>query len=380
MSLFNADGAGCKEQNQSPINLTQSTSRPCRRLCDWNVTDRSIRSASVWKHESVIILYNFSEPITASYNSSNNDPAAYTCSWIRLHNMAQHAIENSYGDLELIAGFTSPGKKPIQMSVIIISSARNTRSPSIEFLNAFVPHATDGNVNVKFDGSWSLQNIVPAKMSYFVYEGRDMISCQEECTYIVFKNPVDIDSSTYARFVGTTSPTRVRKPLQQLSLNGQEHERHVYYSDPTDTNPAYMKKDGKVYMRCRRLRTKRKNKETFIGSSTIEGLGDGGGADDEDDDDDQEDKPRGQALKKGGLSDTANAAASSAMTLALKNRFQIVYEWFLSIGGIFGVLLAVNFIGSIALIVMTMKTIPIRIFIFLMWLPEVLHQLFFGSS
>jgi hypothetical protein len=321
--------------------------------------------------------------MTASYNASKNDPATYTCSAIYLHNMAQHSIENSYADLELVATFTSPGKKTIKMSVMIVSSARNTKSPSIEFLNAFVPQASDGNANVKFDGTWSLQNIVPANMAYFVYEGRDMIRCSEECTWIVFKNPVDIDSSTYARFVGTTSPTRVRKPLQQLSLNGQEHERHVYYSDPVETNPAYMKKDGKVYMRCRRLRANNKSskkKETFIGS-TIEGLGDGGGPDEEDDEEEvPEDKPPAQQVKSGPLSDSTKAAVSDALTLKIKNRFQIVFDWFQSIGGIFGVLLALNFIGSIALIILTMSTIPIRIFIFLMWIPEMFHQLLFGSS
>ena len=379
MSLFNVDAQGCKDQNQSPINLTQSTSMPCKRLCDWKVTDRSVRSATIVKHNnSAISLINFSESMTASYNASQNDPATYTCSQIDLYNMAQHSIENSYGDLELVATFTSPSKKTIKMSVIIMSSSRNTKSPSIDFLNAFVPHASDGNVNVTFDGTWSLQNIVPADMAYFVYEGRDFVTCAEECTWIVYKNMVDIDSSTYARFVGSTASNRVRKPLQQLSSSGQDYERHVYYSDPADTNPAYLKKDGKVYMRCRRLNLKgqvkkKSKKETFVGSDTIEGF------DDEEEDDTPEEKAPTQ-VKSGGLTDSARTAISDAATLKAKNRFAIVSEWFASIGGVFGILLALNFIGSILLIVLTMKFLPIRIFIFLMWVPDFLHQLLFGAA
>jgi hypothetical protein len=316
--------------------------------------------------------------MTASYNASDKDPATYTCSQIDLYNMAQHSIENAYGDLELVATFTSPGKKTIKMSVIITASSwRNGEGPSVKFLSAFVPYASDGNVNVKFDGTWTLQNIVPVNMAYFVYEGRDFVKCSEECTWIVYKNMVDIEPSVYAKFVGSTTTRRVRKPLQQLSVNGQEYERHVYYSNPVDTNPAYMKKDGKVYMRCRRLnlkgQVKKKEKETFVGSAaTIEGFEDG---EEEEEEEEPTEKP-----KSGGFAAAANAKIAEAATLQSKNRFELVREWFESIGGVFGVLLALNFIASILVIMFAMKFVPIRIFVFLMWIPAFLHQLLFGSS
>jgi carbonic anhydrase len=373
--LFDVEKSGCKEQDQSPINLSQSTSRKCKRLCDWKVNDRSVRSATVVKsNNSAISLLNFSESITASYNASENDPATYTCSQIDLYNMAQHAIENSYGDLELVATFTSPGKKTIKMGVIIVSSARNTKSPSIAFLNAFVPHASDGNVNVTFDGSWSLQSIVPADIAYFVYEGRDFVTCAEECTWIVYKNPVDIDSSTYARFVGSTVSNRVRKPLQQLSVNGQQHERHVYFSDPKDVNPAYTKKDGKVYMRCRRLPPNTsaaaqsqsggaKNTETFTVGSSREYFGE---------------EPATPAVQSGGVIAAAAARRNEETAMTASNFAVRASEWFAGIGGVFGILTAGSIIASTCLIAFLWPSVPIRIFWISMWIPEFFHQLVFG--
>jgi carbonic anhydrase len=376
--LFDSEKSGCKDQNQSPINLTQSTSLKCKRLCDWTVNDRAIRSAVVVKpNDSVISIVNFSESITASYNASDNDPATYTCSQIDLYNMAQHAIENSFGDLELVATFTSPGKKTIKMSVIIVSSARNTRSPSIDFLNAFVPQASDG-VSVTFDGKWSLQNILPSQMSYFIYDGRDFVTCSEECTWIVYKNPVDIDSSTYARFVGSTVPNRVRKPLQQLSVAGQAHERHVYYSDAVEANPAYLKKDGKVYMRCRRLKpggaSKATKKEAF--TNMLGGVREGLAVDEEEEIPSEEPTQ----VKSSGLAQAAAEKSREETFVKTKNSLIVASEWFASIGGVFGILSAMSVVVITILIWFLWIKMPITIFSVAMRPPLFLHQLLFGSA
>jgi len=360
--LFDSETSGCKEQNQSPINLSQSVALPCKRLCDWKVDDRAVRTASVRKiANSVLSLINFSESMTASFNADR-----YTCSQIDLYNMAQHSIENSYGDLELVATFTSPGKKTVKMSVIINSSARNTKSPSIEFLNAFVPHASDGDVGVTFDGSWSLQNILPADLSYFVYAGRDFVTCAEECTWIVYKNPVDIDSSTYARMVGSTVSNRVRKPLQQLTVGGQEYERHMYYSDAVDTNPAYMKRDGKVYMRCRRLKVGpggTKRTETFVGSPEEE---------------DEETPEIPTQVKSGGLTSAVTESSRQARALQTKNTIQMMKEWFERIGGVYGLLLAVSVIGMSVLLWTFYREMPKKLFGLALWLPTFVHCWIFG--
>jgi carbonic anhydrase len=364
MSLFESDKAACKDQDQSPINLTQSTSLPCKRLCNWSVDDRSVRSATVSKlNTSVISLSNFSETITASFNESK-----YTCSRIDLYNMSQHSIENGYGDLELVATMTSPGKMSIKMSVIINSSARNTKSPSIDFLNAFVPHAGDGNVALTFDGTWSLQKILPLELSYFVYEGRDFINCEEQCKWIVYKNPVDIDSSTYARFVGSTAPDRMRKPLQQLSVNPQDHERHVYFSDAVDANPAYAKKDGKIYMRCRRMALgpggTRKGKESFVNSS----------------EDDEEPVEEETQVQSGGLANVISSEDVAARALAAQNLGQKMLDWFISIGGFYGVFLTAWVIALTVLMFTALREIPIKIYSMLMYIPAFFYNLFFQSS
>jgi len=368
MSLFESDKAACKDQDQSPINLTQSTSLPCKRLCNWSVDDRSVRSATVSKpNTSVISLSNFSETITASFNESK-----YTCSRIDLYNMSQHSIENGYGDLELVATMTSPGKMAVKMSVIINSSARNSKSPSIDFLNAFVPHAGDGNVAVTFDGTWSLQKILPLELSYFVYEGRDFINCEEQCKWIVYKNPVDIDSSTYARFVGSTAPDRMRKPLQQLSVNPQNHERHVYFSDAVDANPAYAagKKDGKIYMRCRRMALgpggtrKTTGKESFDNPS----------------EDDEEPVEEETQVQSGGLLNAVSSEDAAARAVAAQNLGQKMLDWFISIGGFYGVFLTAWVIALTVLMFTALREIPIKIYSMFMYIPAFFYNLFFQSS
>ena len=369
MSLFESDKAACKDQDQSPINLTQSTSLPCKRLCNWSVDDRSVRSATVSKpNTSVVSLSNFSETITASFNESK-----YTCSRIDLYNMSQHSIENGYGDLELVASMTSPGKMAIKMSVIINSSARNSKSPSIDFLNAFVPHAGDGNVAVTFDGTWSLQKILPSQLSYFVYEGRDFINCEEQCKWIIYKNPVDIDSSTYARLVGSTVPDRMRKPLQQLSVNPQDHERHVYFSDAVDANPAYAadKKDGKVYMRCRRAelgpggtRNTTAGKESFDNPS----------------EDDVEPVAEDTQVRSSGLLRSVSSEDVAARAMAAENNGQKIYEWFLSIGGFYGLVLTVWVIVLTILMFTALREIPIKIYSMLMYVPAFFYALLFQRS
>jgi hypothetical protein len=128
-------------------------------------------------------------------------------------------------------------------------------------------------------------------------------------------------------------------------------------------------------MRCRRLnlkgQVKKKEKETFVGSAaTIEGFEDG---------EDEEDEQPPAKPKSGGFAEAAKAKIAEAATLQSKNRFELVREWFESIGGVFGVLLALNFIASILVIIFAMKFVPIRIFVFLMWIPAFLHQLLFGS-
>jgi hypothetical protein len=286
--------------------------------------------------------------------------------------MSQHSIENGYGDLELVATMTSPGKMAVKMSVIINSSARNSKSPSIDFLNAFVPQAADGNVAVTFDGSWSLQKILPLELSYFVYEGRDFINCEEQCKWIVYKNPVDIDSSTYARLVGSTVPDRMRKPLQQLSVNPQNHERHVYYSDAVDSNPAYAagKKDGKIYMRCRRMalgpggtRKPTSGKESFDNPS----------------EDDVEPVEEETQVESGGLLNAISSEDVAARALAAQNNGQKILDWFISIGGVYGVLLAIWVIALTVLLATVSRVIPIKIYSMLMYVPAFLYNLFFQS-
>ena len=321
-SFYNGNSSACTANNQSPINLSRSTASECKRVCDFSVDPVESQSAYVNEESKLAILVRFTSPPTATYNNIK-----YGCDYIALFGNAYHAYDNTWSQLELVVSFTSPGYKPVMMSVPVNSSGA-TDTPSTRFFNAFVGN-TDTRGKISLGVGWSLQNAVPADMSYFVYPGRDFF-CRQEVTWIVYNSPIQINATDYAA-VKKVLTSSWRKPLQQLSKPGDPDERHVWFRSATEENPAYMQKDGKVYMKCRRLNTKGQvaGEETFVNAregffgGEIEGL---------------ENPP---TIKSGGVKAAEKKEQDAKTALQAKNVWAYIYGFYLQIGGFWGILLIV---------------------------------------
>jgi len=359
-SRYDATSASCTANNQSPVNLSRSTAEECKRVCDFSVDPIETQSANIEVDEGIIIrLTNLSPPPTATYNN-----VKYGCNKIEVYGNAQHGYDNTFSQLELVVHFTSPGYKSVLMSVPVNSSGA-TDTPSTKFFNAFVGN-TDSQSKISLGRAWAVQNAVPADMSYFVYPGRDFV-CEDEAVWIVYNSPVQINATDYAA-VKRVLTSSWRKPLQQLSKPGDPEERRVWFRNATEENPAYMKKDGKVYMKCRRLNTKgqvtgdEETKETFYGGA-IEGL----------------ENPTPE-VKSGGVKAADKKKKNAETALMAKNLVARLYDFYLQIGGIWSILLIV-FGTAFAILLQTVWSQTMNeMFDWIMSIPNFFHEFLLSSS
>ena len=356
--------ANCTANNQSPVNLSRSTADECKRVCDFSVDPIETQKASIEVDNRIIIrLKNLASQPTATYNNIR-----YACSKIELYGNAQHAYDNTWSQLELVVYFTSPGYKTVLMSVPVNSSGA-TDTPSTRFFNAFVGH-TDSQSQISLGASWALQNAVPADMSYFVYPGRTF-TCGEQCVWIVYNSPIQINATDYAE-VKRVLTSSWRKPLQQLSAPGNSDERHVWFRNATEENPAYMKKDGKVYMKCRRLNTRGQiageesfsnMREGFFGGA-IEGL-----------DNPPEPAP---TIRSGGVKAADKKEKDAETAVRAKNVLAYFYGFYLQIGGIWGILLIVFGTTFVILLETVWSDTMDEMFDWIMTNPNFIREFFSG--
>ena len=362
---YDPASANCTANNQSPVNLSRSTADQCERACDFSVDPIETQSATIGLDNSrgVMILTNLSPPPTATYNNIR-----YACNKIELYGNAQHAYDNTWSQLELVAHFTSPGYTTVLMSVPVNSSGA-TNTPATKFFNAFVGN-TDSNTRISLGESWSVQNVVPSEMSYFVYAGRTF-TCETQCTWILYNSPVQINASDYAVFKRAQA-NNWKKPLQQLSAPASSNERKVYFRSATQENPAYVKKDGKVYMKCRRLNTQGQvageegfdnMREGFFGGE-IEGL---------------ENPPNpapgpAPTIRSGGLTSAEKKKKDAETAITGKNIRMGFYNFYLQLGGIWGILLIVA-ATALAILLNTLwsKTLN-EMFDWAMAFPNFIHE------
>jgi carbonic anhydrase len=294
----------CGAPHQSPINLSRTFSLPCDRLCEWKVDEVAIQEAHVVndvEKTGAVMLTNFSTGTpTAKFNGEG-----YTCQSIFLYSSGQHSVENIFGEAELIAYFTNPKGYIICMSILVRSVPGDT--PSSRFFSSFVPYV-DSDQRINLGNNWMLTDVLPETPSFYVYEGTTIWpNCTPDVTWIVYSNSVSMDPSDYAR-LASRIPQK-RRPLQKVS------DRQVYFNAGEGTiNPAYAKKDGKIYMRCRKIL---KDKE--VGSAKEEG-----------------------AIRTSGLLEKVSKEQSEETRLRISNP---LFEGYNRIGGIIGIFLFVFVVG-----------------------------------
>ena len=242
MSIYSSSstwGQTCGNPNQSPINLSQATSKPCDLLCELVFDDAYISQANVMVSDEGLVLNSTSGLGTCKFNGEG-----YTCNTVLITHPSHHTIENIQADGEVIAIFTNPTGKYVCVSSLLRVNPAQT--PSSKFLNAFIPYAdpTVANTVVKLGDNWGLFMMVPPMGSYFVYDGSFVAPPCMSTTWVVFKSMINIDSNDFALLVKNVVPGS--RPIQELG------GREVFYNDTEQLVGGPMPRDNKTYMKCRR--------------------------------------------------------------------------------------------------------------------------------
>jgi carbonic anhydrase len=244
MSIYSSSTSwGCPATNQSPINLSQSSAKPCDLLCELVMDDVMIPSANLMVSDEGLILQSTSGLGSCKYNGEG-----YTCNVILVNHPSHHTIENIQADAEVIAIFTNPTGKYLCVSALArVNSAQSTAT---QFFNAFVPYAdpTQKYTTVNLGENWGVFMMVPPEGSYYVYEGSMVFPTCQPAQWVVFKSMINIDPNEFAYLVKNVTPGS--RPIQPLG------DREVFFNDITKLPGAPQAPDGKTYMRCKRVAKK----------------------------------------------------------------------------------------------------------------------------
>jgi carbonic anhydrase len=246
MSIYSSSttwGGQCASTQQSPINVSQSSAKPCDLLCDLVFDDASIPQANVMVSDEGIVLQN-----TPGLGSCKFNGEGYTCTNLLVTHPSHHTIENIQADGEVVAIFTNPSGKILCVSSLFRVNPAETDSSS--FFNAFIPYANPGveYTPVNLGDNWGLFKMVPPAGQYFVYEGSLIVPPCSQCTWVVFKSMINIDSNNFALLIKNVAPGS--RPLQSLG------DREVYFNDTQQLAGGPMPHDNKAYMRCKRVAKK----------------------------------------------------------------------------------------------------------------------------
>jgi hypothetical protein len=259
-----------------------------------------------------------------------------------LFSTSQHSVENIFGEAELVAYFTNPKGFTICMSVLVRSNPGDT--PSSQFFNAFVPYIDSNGARITLGDTWSLANILPEVQAFYVYEGTDIVpNCKPDVTWIVYANAVSMDPSDYARLASRMRPKR--RELQEVA------DRQVFYNSGAQlTGKPIGKKDGKIYMRCKRV--PRENEE-------------------------QEEKNK---IKKAPIGEQIEKQAGFDAELAKQNGFFMLWILYMRIGGFWAVMVVLTqILLTVVLFFLPMgKDIAKGLFDMLYYVPGLVHSLIFG--
>ena len=240
MSIYSSSTTWtCPTSDQSPINLSQSSSKPCDLLCELVVDDAMIAQANVMISDEGLILQN-----TAGLGSCKYNGEGYTCNLLLVNHPSHHTIENIQADGEVIAVFTNPTGKYLCVSSLFRVNPAQTSSS--HFFNSFIPYADASQqyVPVNLGENWNLSMMVPPNGAHYVYDGSLVAPPCQPSKWVVFKSMINIDANTFALLVRTVSPGS--RPIQAVG------NREVFFNDIEHLAGTPMAHGDKKYMRCRK--------------------------------------------------------------------------------------------------------------------------------
>jgi len=230
----------CSGALQSPINLSQSSAKPCDLLCELVFDDAYISQANVVISDEGMILQSNSNLGSCKFNGEG-----YMCQSLLVTHPSHHTIENIQADAEVVAIFTNPtGKMLCVSSLVRVNPHQNNAT---HFFNSFIPYGNPSvaSTPVNLGENWSLAMMVPPSGSHFVYEGSLVVPPCRSTTWVVFKAMINIDANDFALLVKNVAPGS--RPIQSLG------DREVYFNDVTQLPGVPFPHDNKTYMRCKRV-------------------------------------------------------------------------------------------------------------------------------
>jgi carbonic anhydrase len=242
MSIYGSSSSWadqCTGAGQSPINLSQSSSKPCDLMCELTFDDAYISQANVIVSDEGLILQS-----QTGLGSCKFAGESFSCQTLLVTHPSHHTVENIQADAEVIAIFSNPTSGYLCVSSMI--RVNPTQTSSSHFFNAFVPYANPSveSISVSLGEQWGLFMMVPPAGSYFVYDGSMVVPPCQQTKWVVFKSMINIDSNDFALLVKNV--VAGSRPIQQ------QGNRDVFFNDIDQLPGGPMPHDGKTYMRCKR--------------------------------------------------------------------------------------------------------------------------------
>ena len=232
MSIFSNQtwSGACLSANQSPVNLSQSSAKPCNMSCSFSFDDMTPPQGSVQISDEGLILQG-------QLGSCKFREQTYSCNAVIMNHPSHHTLEGVAADGEVVALFQTPTGEYLMVSSLFRVNPNET--PSFSFFKQFVPYAQTAGPSQVSLNSWSLTQL--GSGDYYTYSGSSVVPPCVPCEWVVFKTMVNIDPTDFAFLV---------RNVQAGSRNIQSlGTRDIFYNDQAAGGP--MPNDNKTYMRCR---------------------------------------------------------------------------------------------------------------------------------
>jgi len=237
MSLFSSQSTWppqCLSANQSPINLSQSSAKPCDVTCDLIMDDAYISQGTVSISDEGFILS------ALSLGSCKYRGQSYVCQALSINHPSHHTLDGVQADGEVTAIFKKPTGELLCVSALF--RVNPSQTSSYTFFKQFVPYGVpSGDTPIKLQ-NWSLAMMVPPNSAYYTYSGSTLIPPCSPCEWVVFKSMINMDQDDFAYLVRNSEAGS-----RNLSAQGS---REVFFNDNQNLS-GIMPNDGKMYLRLK---------------------------------------------------------------------------------------------------------------------------------
>ena len=230
--------SNCISDNQSPINILSNTAKRCNMLCSLKMKYKKSKCNIYIKNNIPII--NYDKGSTILYRD-----ITYQLYQITIHTPSLHTIDNVQLCTELNLYHKTSNGGIVIISILVEENDRF--SSSQDFFQQFIPYLKKNlsrPTNIPTDGNWNINQAIPNDKGFFLYKGSlPHPPCNEDITWIVFKNPVNIQRKNFKQLKNILIDKYNNRKVQPL--NG----RNIYFSN----NERDIKNKQQVYVQCKKV-------------------------------------------------------------------------------------------------------------------------------